>query len=759
MAKLYGVIIKDLGDNRENICSSIYELSPFRNDDYPQELKQKILDIIHRKISSLPALLFFSESRNEMRLSIDQLQKLGCCVEIVDGTFDELNARFRESINFDIFSVFDYFRVFMSGWYDVGNVTDCMTLEEHHSDNYTDYPIYRRNFNIPLNEQILFTRDTSSWDNRDEGLILTDKAIYFLPKEDEDLKKYRWTEITRVEYKEYSFYFSIYECSSIEISKKYFFKGISNERLQEYVGPSLAFHLSMMSHLAGDPIYKEIYALENDEKYDEAITKLDELNNFYNLNNEALFHLFKGRILVKKEWSIDDDGDENRFNQINKELLKACELSDDADYVSICDYWRAYNYKIYGDYFNARNLFISAMAASSEEMKEDAMEQFKDLESNLLKDNWNNYTTLYPYKERKFIMPIKDGQIAGCWKGDIDTFRISNIPSCIKFPEGHPIAGELYIAHPYNTSVYVPYEDSNDIFFLDKIYELCYLLQCLGAESISITAIKGKNVSELNNSNTIADINANVKNVSLSGSVSRDLSGELDTISNIQRTIINKYDPIKSPYVPEGLIWFPEQTKWQRLVDGRINGNQLEFSEFVSTSDTKFVTNSERTSIKASAEYLWNKIDGSADKKSESQFKETVETQWKVEVKFKSVKEFDNVEPVKQVLPQISTYTDTEQEYVDNLKEFLKDDSEITPRERKMLDKIRDKLGISEDRGKELESFLCPQLSSYNGKVNLASLVVKNGEKTSHYSKKNLTVWIMTGIILALVAALLIIIL
>ena len=50
-------------------------------------------------------------------------------------------------------------------------------------------------------------------------------------------------------------------------------------------------------------------------------------------------------------------------------------------------------------------------------------------------------------------------------------------------------------------------------------------------------------------------------------------------------------------------------------------------------------------------------------------------------------------------------------------------------------------------------------LSSYNGKVNLASLVVKNGEKTSHYSKRNLTVWVMTGIILALVAIILLFVL
>lgn len=42
----------------------------------------------------------------------------------------------------------------------------------------------------------------------------------------------------------------------------------------------------------------------------------------------------------------------------------------------------------------------------------------------------------------------------------------------------------------------------------------------------------------------------------------------------------------------------------------------------------------------------------------------------------------------------------------------MEDDAEITPRERKMLDRIRKKLGISEERAKELEASLAkPQLT------------------------------------------------
>ena len=64
-----------------------------------------------------------------------------------------------------------------------------------------------------------------------------------------------------------------------------------------------------------------------------------------------------------------------------------------------------------------------------------------------------------------------------------------------------------------------------------------------------------------------------------------------------------------------------------------------------------------------------------------------------------------------QAIPASPLFTSNEQEYLDHLKDFLDDDDEITPRERKMLDRIRQSLGISEERGSELEASLKPQLT------------------------------------------------
>lgn len=314
-------------------------------------------------------------------------------------------------------------------------------------------------------------------------------------------------------------------------------------------------------------------------------------------------------------------------------------------------------------------------------------------------------------------MPIKDGEIGGCWVDGIDVFRMSNIPSCFTFPTGHPIANQLYIGHPYNPSLYVPLEASEDLFFIDKVHELCYLLECLGAEEISITSIKGKNVTEFNEYNINVAANGDVK--LFSGEAERSKSGSKNNEYNSrnQRTIKIKLDPLKKPYVPEGLIWYNEQPQWQRLVNSRLNGNMLEYNEFVSNSQTKFTSSTEIQDIKASAGYLWTKIHGEVETNEKVQFKETEDTQWKVDVKFRSIKEFSdsNNEVGKKSSDNnnsgLNQLSEAENSYAEEVR-FCLSEGEIGEREHRFLNRMRLTLGLSEERAAQIEKMLSqPQLS------------------------------------------------
>lgn len=260
-----------------------------------------------------------------------------------------------------------------------------------------------------------------------------------------------------------------------------------------------------------------------------------------------------------------------------------------------------------------------------------------------LKEEMDNYIH-YKYNVRKLIMPIDDEYIRRLKRfipDCINVFRMSNIPNCIKFPVGHPISRQLYIGHPLKPELYVPYETYEETFFVDKVHELCHLLQCLGATEITIESVKGRNVSELYNNNLSVNADVGIKAFSGSGSYDSNYSGDRGETRNSRRAMHFTFDPMYKPYVPKDLVWYPESTEWQRLVQNRIDGNMLEYSEYLSTAQTRIVNSIEEEKIKASAEYLWAKANVNVAKSTSNNFKESIETEWKVSVTFHSIKKMD----------------------------------------------------------------------------------------------------------------------
>ena len=404
--------------------------------------------------------------------------------------------------------------------------------------------------------------------------------------------------------------------------------------------------------------------------------------------------------------------------EIAKEALvefnKAIDLlnpneSEDKEHIALCKYRIASIYDFLNNQEESRKCYIQSLDGINAELRHDAMKELIELEGRM-KDSWNEVLSL-DYLDRKFIMPIKDNGIGGCVADNIAVYRISNIPSCIKFPTGHPVANQLYIGHPYKPSLYVPYEQSEELFFLDKVHEFRYLLECLGAEEISITSIKGKDVSEFSDSNNRYAVDGEIKRFSAGVEVNTQYKNQNDSSSHSHRSMIVKLDPLQRPFLPDGLIWYNEMPQWQRLVQSRLHGNLLEYSEFVSTAETKFTSSSEMTDIKASAKFLWAKAHAEVNECFEKQFKESIETQWKVDVKFRSMKGFENqmsdtiknekVKPVNQV-----GWSKEEENYAEEVKFCLEDDGVIDDSERRLLERKRIKFGISQKRAAEIENSL-----------------------------------------------------
>ena len=377
--------------------------------------------------------------------------------------------------------------------------------------------------------------------------------------------------------------------------------------------------------------------------------------------------------------------------------------------------WKLHKYK--GQILELMEKIIASRNAYMESLVKAPKDQKYELQNRITKleeantDLWDNYVLKVPYKERKYIMLVEDSKIKNCAVSGITIFNSSNVPNCINFYDNMPLNNELYIGHPYNPSVYIPYNQAEDILFQDKIQEFCYILQQLGAEEITITSLKGRKVNEINNKKEELEVAANAGrfgNASLN--IDSSTSNLMDRTSHEQYDVKYVYDPINMPKMPSETIWYQNQPKWQRLVQSRIDGNTLEYTECISSKLTFFTSSSEKEDIKAKLKVLMANIEGRSYEEEEKQLKEETETIWRVSVKFRSKKLLQ-----KNTLPQpnsVTALTNNEDEFLNEVRFCLDDDGIIDSEEQVYLDKVSQKLGLPQTKAQELQnSLISPQIT------------------------------------------------
>lgn len=377
--------------------------------------------------------------------------------------------------------------------------------------------------------------------------------------------------------------------------------------------------------------------------------------------------------------------------------------------------WKLHKYKgqileLMEKIIASRNAYMESLVKAPKDQKYELQKKITELEE-ANTDLWDNYVLKVPYKERKYIMLVEDSKIKNCAVSGITIFNSSNVPNCINFYENMPLNNELYVGHPYNPSVYIPYNQAEDILFQDKIQEFCYILQQLGAEEITITSLKGRKVNEINNKKEELEVAANAGrfgNASLN--INSSTSNLMDRTSHEQYDVKYVYDPIDMPKVPSETIWYQNQSKWQSIALSRIEGNTLECNECISSKSISFTTSSEKEDIKAKLKVLMANIEGRIYEEEEKQLREETETIWRVSVKFRSKKLLQ-----KDTLPQpnsVTAITNNEDEFLNEVRFCLDNDGIIDSEEQVYLDKVSQKLGLTQTKAQELQnSLISPQLT------------------------------------------------
>lgn len=581
-----------------------------------------------------------------------------------------------------------------------------------------------------LDEQILWVRDTSFWSNKNQGLVITDKQIIFIHDNDtpNDKTYIEFNDIHHVEYREMSLFVWNYQEEYVQFYLGLFFKDSteSNELIED--AKQLAKVLTEMAksvgHVETETVFDHMSNLLNEENYDEVIDCAKQVvsDSGYDNDSKCVAYMFLSEALSKKGALDSHKG----MNSYMRDAIEACDLA-----LELCEDEDPYRYTIFkqkgdieqvaDDVRSARNCFIAAMDSEDFDLKKNAKNSYELLTREISSDKSSFLND--DYNKRKFLFTVSnDKQIPGCYDKEDNVqwiFSLGLIPDYINFPVGHPQPNTLYIGHPLKPGVYIPFENATEQLFMEKVRELCYLAQCLGAVEIKFKRIKGLDVSNSESSCLERSGEAGRKFLNVGGSLS--VSGsESNTYSSKDGVeLVQRYSPIKKPFCPEGMVWYDSDPTWQTLVKQRLNGNILSYVEHVSSTETTTVSSNQLMSLKGSFEYLFAKASGSYDAKTDKTFSKTEEIEWEIDMKFKPLQDFDNAyvtnsqatDSIDQSLN--SELSEDEIAYKEEVEFCLEDASEIDAHSRKFLERKRQKLGLSETRAQEIEDMVKASLVSF----------------------------------------------
>ena len=331
------------------------------------------------------------------------------------------------------------------------------------------------------------------------------------------------------------------------------------------------------------------------------------------------------------------------------------------------------------------------------------------------------FEKLYSFGERQFLFIVKNtDKIAGCYDTDgiiSWVFTLNQIPGSIVFPVGHPQANTLYIAHPAQKGLYLPYEGAEEKIFHEKIEDFCRLAQCLGATEISFRSLKGESVSESFSQRLSYEAELGVKGKSggtgYSGANASSRSAERHKEVGYSYTLHPK-----TAYIPSDISWLDIDKSWQVFVKQRMESNLLSYTKRISSSEAINLSKSLSSSVKASFENLMLKVNGNYCIESDSTFSSSSNSEWEIQIQFASLDELELSEQhitdepaTKQIeQPSISPLTEGEEKYKEEVL-FILEDGEITETGRRFLERKRVKLGLTNEQATKVEALCLPSLS------------------------------------------------
>lgn len=602
------------------------------------------------------------------------------------------------------------------------NGSDCLVYPNI-SDSVLQ--LIRFHFNIDRKETIILIRDTSLWDSRDQGLVITDEGLYYInDNESRDGRFYvDWGDVDHVEYQENVLYFK--DANNDEPAQ--YGIGCFVKYPDKNDGSYLARVFTQMASCVSakeDPVEKyvsESRKIAQNGNVNEAVNRLN--NVLDNVSDSVKPYIYYNIADI-----LYQNGD---YKKAIDNCISGLDTCEPGSYVTTLFKTIRFSAKEkQSDFMTARKDCLDVMLhASDQEWNGERCKQIATNKFNSFDEKYVSHFLSLSYNVRKVLMPVNE--YVDLNQSRVSVIRKDNLPA-IKFPMGHPIANQLYVGHPFIPSKYIPFENYQLELVEDKVREFCMLAQSLGATEISIECLNASASNESGRNQQNISGEAGNRLLKGKGEYHQDRSRQMIDELSHSICIHQTFTPCNKPSIPETMVWYDDEPSWQRLVSQRLSGGLTSHEERIETKKSQMVDGRELTELKAEVNSLYVDMKMSISEEEEAKFTQQENAVLAIKVKFApinqltgaviesnsnlggTVKEKFNTlgkiakkmsSNIVDTIKTASSLTSSEEKYLKELKDLLAD-GEISSRERRLLEKIRIQLGISEDRSVELENSL-----------------------------------------------------
>lgn len=197
---------------------------------------------------------------------------------------------------------------------------------------------------------------------------------------------------------------------------------------------------------------------------------------------------------------------------------------------------------------------------------------------------------------------------------DIYVLPIDYLPTNMDFI-GAPKEQTLYVCHPYNQRLYIPFDKYELELFRDEKKEFMWIMECLGAKRIAFGDDDSSN--DESNYNEEMKVNGGIgyndgkTNVKAKGGYDTGNNGSSiyeDTDKSDEGKVFERSNIY--PYIPKDVVWYPHRQEWQRNCVSRLEGRLSKADFSLASTSTEMISDSNRKKIEAELEVMIVSLNG-----------------------------------------------------------------------------------------------------------------------------------------------------